>query len=191
MTTVTLHTSVGSIEIRLEVDRAPISAANFIAYVQKGLFDGGSFYRAHEKFVDGQRRALVQGGVLDFDDLEASQARQLPAIVHEGPGDTGLGNVQGSIAYGRLEPGTAQSEFFINLEDAPEYDFQDDPTAPYDGLGYAVFGRVTEGLQVLEAILKLEKRPSPDIPVMDGQLLKDPVKILSAIVSQEPTSHGS
>ena len=191
MSRVRLQTELGDVCIALETEKAPISAANFIAYVEKKLFEGATFYRAMDKTEGGQRRALVQGGLIDLEDPAAAQARMLPAIVHEGPGDTGLKNTKGSVAYARLEPGTAQSEFFINLVDAPYFDELAEPEPPIDGLGYAVFGYVTEGLDVLEAMLKLECRPTPDIPPLDGQVLARPVSILSVeIESANATDSG-
>ena len=184
MSTVILTTPMGDISIALDTERAPTSAANFLNYVEKGLFNGASFYRALDHSRDGRRVALVQGGLLDFDDMEGTQARMLPPIEHEGPGQTGLKNVKGSVSLARLDPGTAQSEFFINLDDAPMFDELPEPTPPMDGLGYAVFGYVTSGMEVLEAMLQLERKPTPDIPPMDGQVLKEPVRIESARISE-------
>lgn len=177
MKSVTLSTPLGDVQITLETERAPLSAANFLRYVERGLYDGATFYRVVDKVEDGERRALVQGGVVDLSDPVASQERMLPPVEHEGPRKTGLKNVRGSVALARLEPGTAQSEFFVNLADAPRYDHLPTPEPPLDGLGYAVFGHVTQGIDVLEAIAKRAKRATPEIPVMDGQILDDPVTI--------------
>lgn len=176
-----LTTDLGEVHIELDTERAPITAANFEAYIRQGLFDGATFYRAVDRTSeDGSLRKLVQGGLLDLDDAETSMAKALPSIEHEGPGDTGLKNVAGSVAMARLDPGTAQSEFFINLADAPQLDDLPDPEPPYDGLGYAVFGRVVEGMEILKTIVAGDTRATPDIPVLDGQILAEPVTIRSA-----------
>ena len=180
MKVVILSTVLGDVEITLETERAPLSSANFLQYVERGFYNGASFYRAVDYVEASERRALVQGGVIDLEDPAASQDRMLPPVEHEGPGQTGLKNVRGSVVLARLEPGTAQSEFFINLEDAPRYDDMAEPEPPLDGLGYAVFGHVTAGMEVLETIVKQDRRPTPEIPVMDGQILAEPVIIEQA-----------
>ena len=185
LTLITLFTSLGDVQISLDTERAPLSAANFLNYVNRGLYDGATFYRAVDRVEAGERKALVQGGIIDMDDPAAAQERMLPPVEHEGPGQTGLKNVRGAIALARLEPGTAQSEFFINLADAPGFDNLSAPEPPLDGLGYAVFGHVTSGMDVLEVIAKCERRPTPEIPVMDGQVLKVPVIIEKAEVNNE------
>src|SRR5690606_39653079 len=102
-TTVILATTMGEIHIALEVERAPVTAANFLRYVDAKRFDGMTFYRAHKVSEDG-RYAIVQGG------LQGDSKKVYKAIAHESPQQTGLSHVDGAISMARENPGTARSE---------------------------------------------------------------------------------
>ncbi len=164
---VVMHTTLGDIHIALEVGRAPITAGNFLRYVDDKRFDGIDFYRAMKVTEDG-RYGLVQGGLSD-------PKRLFKPIAHESPSTTGLSHVDGAISMGRNEPGTAVADFFIVIGDLESMDGKADGSDP----GYAVFGRVTAGMDVVHAILEQPRSATARNPVMQGQMLAEPVKILT------------
>jgi peptidyl-prolyl cis-trans isomerase A (cyclophilin A) len=164
---VAIDTSLGHIVVALDEARAPITTANFLRYVDTHRFDGESFYRSLRIGNGG----LIQGGV-------RSDTRKLfPPIAHEPTSKTGLHNVAGSIVMARLEPGSAQADFFILANDTPAYD----AGAPDgDADGFAVFGHVTEGMDVVKRILAAPTSPTEGEGVMRGQMLDPRIKIIKA-----------
>jgi peptidyl-prolyl cis-trans isomerase A (cyclophilin A) len=164
---VVMHTSMGDIHLALEVGRAPITAGNFLRYVDAKRFDGITFYRAMKVSEDG-RYGLVQGGLSDPKLL-------YKPIAHESPATTGLSHVDGAISMGRNEPGSAVADFFIVIGNLVSMDGTADGKDP----GYAVFGRVTDGMDLVHAILDLPRSETARNPVMQGQMLAEPVKILT------------
>lgn len=169
---VVMHTTLGDIHLALEVERAPITAANFLRYVDAKRFDGITFYRAMKVSEDG-KYGLVQGGLSD-------PKLTYEPIAHESPATTGLSHVDGAISMGRNEPGTAVADFFIVIGNLASMDGTPDGKDP----GYAVFGRVTEGMDVVHAILEQPRSETARNPAMQGQMLAEPVKILT--VRREP-----
>jgi peptidyl-prolyl cis-trans isomerase A (cyclophilin A) len=166
---VTLTTSEGPILLELEKDRAPITTANFLRYVAGKRLDGTSFYRA-VKVQDGY--GLVQGGARN------DPKRVFPNIAHEPTSKTGLSHAEGAISMARGAPGTASGDFFIVVGGFPTMDAN--PSQPGDNLGFAVFGHVVEGMDIVRHILS---EPTNDVaapPTMKGQMLAAPVKIISA-----------
>lgn len=163
LVTVTLNTDKGRIVLALDRGRAPITTANFLAYIDKGYFDGQPFYRAMKMGNGG----LIQGGV-------RSSVRLLPKIAHESTAKTGLKNVAGSIAMANGGAGTAQSDFFIMTKDVPYFD------AKGDKPGFAVFGHVVQGMNVVKAILAAPTSPMRGEGVMKGQMLEPLVMIRKA-----------
>lgn len=167
--TVRLETTEGAIVVALKPDRAPITTANFLSYVDKKKFDGISFYRA-VNVAPGY--GLIQAGI-------RGDARQLlPPIAHEPTTQTGLSHVDGAISMARNAPGTANASFFITVGNIPSMDA--DPKQPGDNLGFAVFGHVTEGMEIVRHILQEPTSPTEGEGVMKGQMLVQPVRILSA-----------
>src|SRR5256885_2672728 len=164
---VAIDTSLGRIVVALDRLHAPITAGNFLRYVDAHRFDGETFYRS-VRVGDG---GLIQGGV-------RSDTRKLfPPIAHEPTSKTGLHNVAGSIVMARLQPGSAQADFFILASDTPAYD----AGAPGgDADGFAVFGHVVEGMDVVKKILAAPTSPTLGEGVMKGQMLDPPVKIIKA-----------
>ena len=160
---VALDTDKGRIVLALDKRRAPITTANFLAYVDKGWFNGETFYRAF-KYADG---GIIQGGV-------RSGGKQLPAIAHEPTSQTGLSNKAWTIAMANAGPGTAGSDFFIMTTDIPAFD------AKGSDIGFAAFGHVVEGQDVAKAILAAPTSPTKGEGVMKGQMLEPAVKITSA-----------
>ena len=165
---VLLHTSAGDIVIALETEKAPISAGNFLHYVDTKRLDGQEFYRAMHTTPDA---GLIQGGVRDG-------AKLFPPIAHEPTSQTGLSHVDGAVSVPRLAPGTARGDFTIMVGDQKYLDAG--PGSAGDGLGYAVFGRVVEGMDVVKAILAAPTSPTEGEGVMRGQMLFPRVRIITA-----------
>ncbi len=138
---VTLATSMGDISIELDAAKAPVTAKNFLAYVESGHFDGTIFHRVIPDF-------MIQGGGFDCD--MAQKASSTP-ITNEA--DNGLRNERGTLAMARTsDPHSASCQFFINLKDNR---FLDHTAKTPQGWGYAVFGRVLEGMDVVKTIERL------------------------------------
>ena len=172
VTPVALATPLGRIVIGLETKRAPITAANFLKYVDRRLYDGASFYRASRPPGSAADDfGLVQGG------LQNDPKKVLPPIAHESTLKTGLSHVDGTISMGRHAPGSAQADWFICLGDQTYLDADpQDPKTP----GFAAFGRVTEGMEILKQILVMPVDPRKGEGAMKGEMLAKPVPILTA-----------
>ncbi len=143
-----IETTLGDIAIELNAGAAPITVDNFIAHVEAGVYDGGSFYRAVRDETDRpdvDPMNLIQGGY-DRDGFPGAEG-----ISHEPTSETGLSHVRGAISMGRFEVGTASTEFFIMVNDYPGLDAGSGTRNP-DEAGYAVFGQVIDGMDVVEAI---------------------------------------
>jgi peptidyl-prolyl cis-trans isomerase A (cyclophilin A) len=161
---VALDTDKGRIVVALDKGRAPLTTANFLQYVDAGRFDGEGFYRAF-KYGGG---GIVQGGV-------TSDARKIyPPVAHEPTSVTGLTNKAWTIAMANSGPGTARSDFFIMTTDIPAFD------AKGADIGFAAFGKVVEGQDVVKAILASPVSPTRGEGSMKGQRLDPAVKIVKA-----------
>jgi peptidyl-prolyl cis-trans isomerase A (cyclophilin A) len=161
---VALDTDKGRIVLALDQAHAPITTANFLRYVDNGRFNGEGFYRAF-KYGDG---GIIQGGV-------TSDARKIyPAIAHEPTNVTGLKNKAWTVAMANSGPGTAHSDFFIMTTDIPAFD------AKGADIGFAAFGKVVEGQEVVKAILAAPVSPTKGEGAMKGQMLEPMVKIVKA-----------
>ncbi len=169
---VTLQTAEGAIVLELEKERAPVTTANFLRYVDAKLYDGATFYRAINTAVDF---GLVQAGITT---LKPGQ-KLFPPIAHEPTTKTGLSHQTGTISMARREQGSAKTDFFITVGDMSSLDAH--PENPGDNAGFAAFGHVVEGMDV---VLKIMRSPiSPTLGAdngMQGQMLATPVRILSA-----------
>ena len=166
---VRIETSAGPIILALETERAPVTAGNFLRYVDGKKLDGAAFYRAVKV---GTGYGLVQGGTRN------DPKRTLPPIAHEPTNQTGLSHSDGAISMARAAPGTANGDFFITIGDLKSMDAN--PAAPGDNQGFAVFGRVTEGMDVVRRILEAPTSPTAGEGAMKGQMLAPEVKILTA-----------
>ena len=161
---VALDTDKGRIVLALDRGRAPLTTANFLQYVESGRFNGETFYRAF-KYGDG---GIVQGGI-------TTDARKLyPPIEVEPTTRTGLSNTAWTIAMANAGPGTTRSDFFIMTADIPAFDAKD------ADLGFAAFGRVVEGQEVVKAILAAPVSSTRGEGAMKGQMLEPAVKITKA-----------
>ena len=168
---VTLTTGQGVVVLEVAGDKAPITTANFLRYVEDRLYDRSKIYRAL-KAPGAPDVGLIQGGA------RIDPAHPHRPIAHESTTQTGLSHKDGTISLARRAPGTATSDFFICVGDALGYDAN--PSAPGDNLGFAAFGHVVEGMDVARAILALPTSPTAGPPGMVGQMLDPPVPILTA-----------
>ncbi|MEM6586006.1 MAG: peptidylprolyl isomerase, partial [Pseudomonadota bacterium] len=173
-TNVVLQTQMGDITIALEVERAPITAANFLRYVEEGRFDGTVFYRSLSMNREPKPNGLLQGGT-QFD-----PKRILPGIEHEPTTLTGLSHTNGAVSMAMGEPGTANGDFSIMLQDQSGLDARPEDPDPIWQNGYAVFGYVTDGMDVVAAIHQSGVDPEKGQPGMKGQMLAKPVEIVRA-----------
>jgi peptidyl-prolyl cis-trans isomerase A (cyclophilin A) len=137
---VALHTGAGTIVLELADKQAPLTTRNFLRYVQTGKFNGTSFYRAARSKTD-PKLGYIQGGI------DKDYRRAFFAIPHEPTSKTGLKHTSGTISMARNAPGTAMGEFFITVGPAPYLD------ARPGTVGYAAFGRVIKGMDVVRKIL--------------------------------------
>lgn len=163
-TRVVIETEAGEIRVTLEDERAPGTVANFLHYVDAGMYDGGRFHRVvrtDNQPDDTVRIEVIQGGV----NLDRVTENRAP-IPLERTSQTGLRHLDGTISMARFRPDTAVSDFFICIGEQPELDFGG--TRNPDGQGFAAFGRVTQGMDVVRQIQS---------GVTDGQTLILPVAI--------------
>lgn len=165
---VLLHTSAGDLTLAVDTAHAPVSAANFLHYVDTRHLDGQEFYRAMRT---GPEAGLVQGGVRDWRLL-------YPAIAHEPTSQTGLHHIDGALSMARFAPGSARADFSIMVGAQPYLDAG--PQSGGDGLGYAVFGRVVEGMDVVRRMLAAPTSATEGDGVMRGQMLDPRIRILTA-----------
>jgi peptidyl-prolyl cis-trans isomerase A (cyclophilin A) len=165
---VRLETEAGPILLELDGRRAPITTANFLAYVDQHRFDGITFYRA-ARTRSAEGRGFIQGGI------RRDYRRMLGPIAHEPTSRTGLRHVDGAISMAKAEGGAgAMGEFFITVGAMPSMD------ADGDDEGFAVFGRVAEGMDVVRRILAADTVANAGRGAMRGQMLETPVSITSA-----------
>ena len=159
-----MKTDLGDIEIEVFMDRAPVTAANFLRYIRENRFRGATFYRTVTMSNQPDKDVLIeviQGGLAEDPDGLA-----LPPIGHETTDRTGILHRDGTVSMARLAPGTAGSEFFICIGDQPELDYGGRRNP--DGQGFAAFGRVNDGMEV---VLKIQMQPA------DGQFLNQRIAI--------------
>lgn len=165
---VVITTPKGTITLELFVDKAPVTARNYLKYVDRKLYDGATFYRASKP--SGQVNndyGTVQGG------LQNDPKKVLPPIAHEPTSKTGLRHISGTISMGRHDPGTAQADWFICIGDMPYLNA--DAKQP----GFAAFGRVVDGMDVAKAILGEPVNPNAGVGAMKGEMLLKPIRITS------------
>ncbi|HWW12602.1 MAG TPA: peptidylprolyl isomerase [Brevundimonas sp.] len=164
---VALVTDLGTILVETD-PRAPLTSANFLRYVDQRRFDGLTFYRAMQLGPDA---GLIQGGA------SGARDRILPPVAHEPTSQTGLTHTDGALSMAQNQPGTATADFFIIVGSLTSLDAG--KTTP-DDPGYAVFGHVVEGMEVVRAILAAPTSATEGEGVMRGQMLAPRIRILSA-----------
>ena len=177
---VVLTTELGDITIALETERAPVTAANFLRYVDEKRFDGTVFYRAMRLDQEPRPNGLLQGGTR----WEAK--RILPGITHEPTNQTGLTHTHGALSMAMGASGTANGDFSIMIEDQTGLNADPASSDPVWKSGYAVFGYVTAGMDVVAAIHATALDPDAGEGWMKGQMLAKPVKIISARRAPSP-----
>jgi peptidyl-prolyl cis-trans isomerase A (cyclophilin A) len=163
---VEIKTEFGPIVIALETKRAPITAGNFLRYVDTQKFDGTVFYRA-ARGKSHPDKGLIQGGI------DTNIRRSFFPIKHEPTSVTGIKHLDGTVSMARNKPGSAMGDFFITLGPAPGLD------ADKDYAGYAAFGHVVSGMNVAARILAMPTYPGGLSLAPLGQTIKQPVKIIS------------
>lgn len=167
-----LRTPLGDIVIALRVDHAPLSCADFLQRIDKGGFAGASFYRIVDAATDTAAApiSIVQGGALG--------AESASGIPHEPTSRSGLAHRDGTISIARAAPGSGSTAaFFICVGDQPELDAGGGRQP--DGLGFAAFGEVLQGMDIIRAIHGRLTDPKGPAPFLDAQMLSEPVPIIS------------
>ncbi len=167
-TFVKIETQFGDIEIQLFPDKAPKSVSAFLSFIDSGYYKNSNFYRVlkeENQPTSGFRSEVIQGGIY-LSNYKLSQ--KLPGIPHESTNETHLLHLSGTISLARTIPGTASSEFFICVGDQKSYDYGGE--ANPDRLGYAAFGRVTKGYDIVK---KIHSQPE------NGEDFQPPVKIIN------------
>jgi peptidyl-prolyl cis-trans isomerase A (cyclophilin A) len=167
---VIIRTELGDIRVELYPERAPVTVANFLRYVDSSLLNNSCFYRvvrSDNQPKDSVKIAVIQGGRFQDED------KGFPPIIHETTYTTGIKHKDGVISMARGTPGTATSEFFICIGDQPELDFGGKRNK--DGQGFAAFGKVIDGYDVVKKIHSI----SAPVQYLDKKIL------ISSIVRAE------
>jgi peptidyl-prolyl cis-trans isomerase A (cyclophilin A) len=161
---VVIQTSLGGMEVEVDTVRAPRTSHNFLRYVDQGSYRGGRFHRTVRLDSQAENRVkiqVIQGG------LDSLRSKDFPPIELERTTDTGLSHRDGTISMARDGPDTATSDFFICIGDQPELDFGGKRNP--DGQGFAAFGRVLRGMDVVRQIQTARAQ---------GQQLTPPIEIV-------------
>ena len=171
---VIFETELGQIEIETYPEKAPVSAGDFLNYVDRGFYNGEGFYRVVRADNDPRQMgmSLIQGGRLDTEPKG-------PTIVHEPTSLTGLRNNSAMVSIAREEPGTGSAAyFFINIGNNNFLDEGGERNP--DGAGYATFGKVVKGMDIIKSIQAMEANGATEEEVVKGQFLTKPVIITKA-----------
>lgn len=160
------ETELGNITVELYLDKAPITASNFLRYVDENRLEEATFYRTVRD--DNQEGKPVKINVIQGGLYEDNHPMMLDPIAHENTEQTGIKHLDGVISMARYGPGTATAEFFICVGPQPKLDFGGNRNS--DGVGYATFGKVTKGMDVVHLIHQAKA---------DGQYHNPRIKILS------------
>ncbi len=165
---VVIITRFGDIELELYPKQAPATVNAFLSYIDSGYYNRSSFYRVmnqENQTIDSWKAELIQGGLWRTNN---SLATSLKGIPHETTQQTGILHKDGVISMARLEPGTATTEFFIMVGDQPDFDYGGENNP--DGQGYAAFGKVVKGYDVLQKLYSQPERNQafdPPIHIFD------------------------
>jgi peptidyl-prolyl cis-trans isomerase A (cyclophilin A) len=162
---VMIQTSLGTMEVEVDTARAPITAHNFLRYVDQGSYRGGRFHRTVRGDNQPENKVkieVIQGG------LDSLRSKDFSPIPLERTSQTGLSHKDGTVSMARDGPDTATSDFFICIGDQPELDFGGKRNP--DGQGFAAFGRVIRGMDVVRLIQTArarDQRLTPPIEILD------------------------
>ncbi len=169
---VIIETSFGDIEVELYPKKAPITANNFMRYIRENRYEGATFYRVvtlNNQPKSNVKIEVIQGGLFEDD-----HPQFLPPIAHENTETTGIKHVDGVISMARYGPGTATFEFFICVGDQTSLDYGGSRNS--DNHGFAAFGKVVKGMDIVRAI---QNQPE------EGQYLIPRIPIISMGISPE------
>ena len=181
---VVFETEKGTIEMEVDSVRAPTTAANFLKYVDAGFYDGGTVNRAVRP--DNTVRHDVEIQVIQFQIDATRRGEQLPPIAMERTSVTGLKHVDGALSMARSGPDTATASFSIVIGDQPEMDFGGRRNS--DGQGFAVFGRVIRGMDVVRAI---QASPTGPKGPYGTESLVPPIKVPKAHRREEQQQYAT
>lgn len=170
---VAMVTALGTIEVDLDHRRAPITVENFVRYVDAKKFDGMPFYRAMRLNWGTQPNGLIQAG------LQANPLKVFKPIAHEPTSQTGILHKAGTISMARYAPGTAMADFSILLSDLPSLDADPKSANAESQAGFAAFGHVVTGMDVVRKIWDAPLSPTKGEGPLKGQMLEPPVKVLT------------
>jgi peptidyl-prolyl cis-trans isomerase A (cyclophilin A) len=162
---VAIETSLGRIECEIDTIHAPVTSRNFLNHIQNDTYKNALFYRvvrSDNQPTNQIKIEVIQGGLFTGEEIE-----KIKPILHETTKQTGINHLNGTLSMARNEPGSASTEFFICVGDQPELDFGGKRNP--DGQGFAAFGKVLEGMEV---VLKIQTQKDTN------QYLVEPVKIL-------------
>ena len=171
---VVMTTDLGVMTMDVDAKRAPITARNFINYVNQKRFDGTTFYRVMQLNWGTPPNGIIQAGP------RGDPKSVLKPIAHEPTTTTGILHKAGTLSMARLAPGTATGDFTIMLSDQPYFDA--DPTREDPGSrdGYAAFGQVVDGMEVARKIYDAPLSPTLGEGILKGQMIEKPVRIIGA-----------
>lgn len=170
---VAINTELGPITLELDGKHAPISTGNFLHYVDTRRFDGIIFYRSMHLDWGEQPNGLIQAG------LRGDPRKVFAPVAHEPTTATGLSHIAGAISLARLAPGTATGDFSIMVSKLDGLDADPNGKDAEARAGYAVFGHVVAGMDVVRAIWDRPRDPAKGEGAMKGQLLARPVRVIS------------
>jgi len=161
---VRIETKYGDIEVELYPDQAPKTVAAFLSYIDSGYYKNASFYRVlrdDEQPSDAPKAELIQGGIWK---TNYKLSQQIPGIPHEPTNQTKILHTNGTVSLARAAPGTANTEFFICVGDQHGFDYGGANNS--DGQGYAAFGKVVKGMDVVKSIYNAPENDGGFDPVI-------------------------
>ncbi len=170
---VAMITELGTITLDLDAKHAPVTTRNFIRYADQHRFDGITFYRVMRLAWGEQPNGLIQAGT------RGDPQRTLPGIAHEPTSATGVLHKAGAISMARWAPGTAAGDFSILLSDMPGLDADPNGASDDAKAGFAAFGHVVEGMDVVRKIYDVPLSPTLGEGVMKGQMIAKPVTVIT------------
>ena len=177
---VRMVTALGPIELELDHAHAPITVENFVRYVDARRFDGMTFYRAMRLAWGAPPNGLVQTG------LRGIATKLFKPIAHEPTSQTGILHKAGTLSMARWAPGTATADFSILLSDLPGLDADPQSADPEARAGFAAFGHVVSGMDVVRRIWDSPLSPTGGEGPLKGQMLEPPVKVLTVRRISDP-----
>jgi peptidyl-prolyl cis-trans isomerase A (cyclophilin A) len=170
---VAVNTEMGTIVLALDKQHAPVTTNNFLRYVDQKRFDGTVFYRVMRLDWGTQPNGLIQGGT------RGDPKRVLKPIAHEPTSTTGIKHKPGAISMARFAPGSATGDFSILLSELSSLDANPAASDPDTAAGFAAFGNVVSGMDVVRKIYDAPLSPTAGQGVLKGQMIERPVKILN------------